>query len=168
MTRFPVCSVHVPDNQHGQFTMTPITGEKIRCCKCDKDAVVYVQKSMNLVERLTQLGHIQKLQGKDYILLSGLLMLGHENGLESIQTEIIEHDRESKFAVVKATVKGTRGTFSATGDADPQTCGKKVAAAYIRMAETRSICRALRWYTGVGMTAREELPPQQKTNKGEK
>ena len=29
---------------------------------------------------------------------------------------------------------------------------------YIRMAETRAVARALRFYLGIGMTAREELP----------
>ena len=160
MKKFPVCLEHLPTSD--DFSLNLITGETITCCKCDNPAKIWVkQNSETLVQRLTRMGHIQKLQGKDYILLSGLLMLAHENGLESVKTSILEHDRENRFAVVQAVVSGSRGTYTATGDADPTTCGKKVASAYLRMAETRAIARAMRWFTGVGMTAREELPPRE-------
>ena len=167
--KFPVCLDHLPTS--GGFAMQSITGDNtVKCCKCENPAKLWVTKlaeKETLVQRLSRLGHIQKLQGKDYILLSGLLMLAHENGLKEVKTHILEHDRENRFAVVQAVVSGSRGTYTATGDADPTTCGKKVANAYLRMAETRAIARAMRWYTGVGMTAREELPPQQRSKKQE-
>ena len=160
----------------------------MKCCKCSKRAIniltidgknYHVCKDHtpnplppnasiqtfeeSLIQKLRRNNHIAKLQGKEYVLFGGLLWIAHENGLNSIQTQIIEHDRESKFCIVQATVKGRRGTFTGYGDADPKTCGKKVADAYIRMSETRAVARALRFYTGIGMTAKEELPPQQKS-----
>jgi hypothetical protein len=155
MKKFPVCAKHLPNTTHHSFQRTT----EGTCCKCGEPAefVVYAATA-SLIGRLQEGQHIQKLKGKDYVLLSGLLMLAHENGLESIETELLEHDRKNRFALCRSTVKGTRGTFTGTGDADPENCGKMIAMAYIRMAETRSICRALRWYLGIGMTARDELP----------
>ena len=150
----------------------------MKCCKCSSPAeyrvVVngrtyfvcedHIPTQGESCDRITDLDilrankHIANLQGKEYILFSGLLWLAHRNGLKSIETTIIEHDRENGFALVKARVIGDRGEFTSYGDADPITCGKKIASAYIRMADTRAVARALRFYTGLGMTALEELP----------
>jgi hypothetical protein len=48
-------------------------------------------------------------------------------------------------------------TFIDVGDANPGNCSSKVSKHLLRMASTRSIARALRSYTNVGMTALEEL-----------
>jgi len=150
----------------------------MRCCKCSNvaDYKVAVNGRTYLVceehiptqgdscEPITDLDilrankHIANLQGKEYILFSGLLWLAHRNGLKSIETNLVQHDRDTGFALVKARVTGDRGEFTSYGDADPITCGKKIASAYIRMADTRAVARALRFYTGTGMTALEELP----------
>ena len=150
----------------------------MKCCKCSNSAeyrvVVngrtyfvcedHIPTQGESCDRITDLDilrsnkHIANLQGKEYILFSGLLWLAHRNGLKSIETTIIEHDRENGFALVKARVTGERGVHSSYRDADPITCGKKIASAYIRMADTRAVARALRFYTGTGMTALEELP----------
>ena len=62
------------------------------------------------------------------------------------------------FAVCRATVMSKIGeTFTDIGDANPGNCSSKVAKHLLRMASTRSIARALRSYTNVGMTALEEL-----------
>lgn len=129
---WPVCQEHIPEN-------TPL-------------------QEPTPLQELYLNNHIISLQGKEYILFGGLLYLAHKQGLKSIHTEIIEHNRAEKFAIVKATVTGEKGTFSSYGDADPATCGKKIQDAYIRMADTRATARALRFYCGIGITALDELP----------
>jgi hypothetical protein len=111
-----------------------------------------------LDQLLSSRGHTANLQGKPYVLLSGLLEVAHNYGLESIITEPIEIDMPGGSAVFRCTASGERGTFTGHGDSTPRNTGKKVAAAFIRMAETRAVCRALRFYLGIGMTARDELP----------
>ena len=107
-------------------------------------------------------GHICKLQGRDFVLYSGLLELAHEHGLEQITTTITHIDPDKGWCVVKATATGSRGTFDGHGDASPANVSRNLASAYIRMSETRAKARCLRDYLGIGMTAREELPPQSK------
>ena len=149
----------------------------MKCCKCAEKAIGYVKikskmypvceqhipEKESLVEptnlQLLYLNnYIISLQGKEYITFSGLLFLAHKLGLEKIETQIIEHDREKKFCIIKATVTGKKGVFSSYGDACPATCGKKIADAYIRMSDTRATARALRFFCGVGITALDELP----------
>lgn len=112
----------------------------------------------DLLQSLRKGGHIVSLQGKEYVLFSGLLMLAHDNGLQGCNTEIAHLDIGAGECVIVATVTGSRGTFNAHGDATPSNTSKMVRSAFIRMAETRAICRALRLYLGTGMTALEELP----------
>jgi len=114
--------------------------------------------SSSIAEELRQKGHTQRLQGKEYVLLSGLLDLAHSHGLESIITTPVEINMSDGVAVFSCTVSGERGKFTGHGDSTPRNTGKMVATAFIRMAETRSVCRALRFYLGIGMTARDELP----------
>lgn len=148
-------------------------GKDSKCVKCGSIAThrvltdgkyfpVCELHKPTLLELLKANGYIVDLKGKQFVLFSGLLDLSHRNGLETMSSEIVELDRESKFALVKATVTGTRGTFSAYGDADPSNTGKLVMTAYIRMAETRAYARCLRLFLGTGMTCREELPPAEK------
>lgn len=101
---------------------------------------------------------IVKLQGREYVLFSGLLRTAHDNGLTSIDTEIISWEPDARAAVVRAVVEGSRGRYSAHGDASPANVGKNIASACLRMSETRAIARALRSYLGIGMTALSELP----------
>jgi len=157
--KYGVCAEHTPNTPpNSNYIITPI--QKSTPIQTSTP----IQKK-SLVDMLRSKGFIAKLQGKEYVLFGGLLWISHENGLKTIDTEILEHDRENGFAMVKATVKGSRGSFSGIGDACPKTCGKKIASAYIRMAETRAVARALRFYTGIGMTAKEELPPQERATK---
>ena len=101
---------------------------------------------------------IVRLQGKEYVLFSGLLRTAHDNGLKSVDTEIISWDAEARAAVVRAVVEGSRGRYTAHGDASPDNVGRSIAGACLRMSETRAIARALRSYLGIGMTALSELP----------
>ena len=103
-------------------------------------------------------GHLVNLKGKNYVLFAGLLHLAHLNGLESIETDSVVINPDKNTAVFIATVKGTRGTYNGHGDASPQNVSKMMVPSYIRMAETRAVARALRFYLGIGMTCREELP----------
>jgi len=101
---------------------------------------------------------VQRLQGKPYVLYKALLRLAHENGVESIITDLVSYDAKENRAIMYATVTGLRGTFTGYGDADPSNVNRNIAKATIRMAETRAKGRALRDYLGIGMTAAEELP----------
>ena len=158
-----------------------------KCCKCDNKSVGYVlieQKKYlvcldhvpeghqlyqhNIEDQLKSNNFIIVLNNKNYVLYSGLLWLAHQHGLKSIQTELIEHNRQERFAVFKATVTGTRGVFVGYGDACPKTCTKKTADAYIRISETRAIARSLRSFCGCGMTSLEELPGKEEQPKRNK
>lgn len=113
---------------------------------------------MNILEKLRQGNHTCRLQGKEFVLLSGLLTLAHDNGIESIDAQLIEHDPGEKIAVFRCLATGTRGSFTGHGDASPANLSRNMIPSYIRMAETRSIARSLRFYLGIGMCARDELP----------
>lgn len=147
------------------------TNEKKPCCKCNEIAthtVIHDNRHFFVCElhKPTQIDllrandQIVNLKGKEYVLFSGLLDLAHRNGLESMTSKLIDYSMLEQYAVMEATVTGSRGTFVAYGDSTPENTGKMVQSAFIRMAETRAFARALRLYTGIGMTAREELPPQ--------
>jgi len=109
-------------------------------------------------EHLKRIGVIISLQGRQYLTHDGLVRLAHDLGIESIKTEIISWDPETRAAVVIATAHGARGTYSGIGDASPENVGRAIASACLRMAETRAISRALRLFTGLGMTCTSELP----------
>ena len=110
------------------------------------------------LDRLRQRGDIIRLQGKEFVRYAGLLWLAHENGLAAITTALVKADYSTGLFVFSALVEGSRGTFTGHGDASPANVGKNIRGATLRMAETRAKARALRDYTGIGMTAAEELP----------
>ena len=116
--------------------------------------------------------YIKNLQGKDFVLFQGLLDLAHQDGLKSVATELIQipNKENGVSAIVQAIVVTEKGSFTGLGDADPSNVNKMIAKHLLRMAETRSIARALRIATNVGMTAFEELggddsPPASKAQK---
>ena len=96
---------------------------------------------------------------KDVVSYAGLLDLAHKERLESVDTAFVQlPSKENNFAaIVRATVKTSRGTYSAIGDASPQNVAPQIAAHFIRMAETRAIARALRTAVNIGTVAIEEL-----------
>jgi predicted nucleic acid-binding Zn finger protein len=103
---------------------------------------------------------ITKIEGKEFVKYPGLLDLAHQHGIASIEVDIVQMPTKENgnFAVCRATVVSKVGeTYTDIGDANPNNCSSKVARHLLRMASTRSIARALRSYTNVGMTALEEL-----------
>ena len=111
----------------------------------------------------------------DTIKFEDLLDAAHKQGLCKIKTEMISIDFEKKTAVFKAIVVGmpetivkdgksidVTKTFSAYGDATQDNTSDMVKKHWIRMAETRSICRALRWFTNNAKTAEEETSGEEK------
>lgn len=103
---------------------------------------------------------IKSLQGKDFVLLGGLLELAHQDGLNYTSTDIIQfpNQENGNTTIVRAVVRTGKGEFSGIGDASPASVpNKSIAVHSIRMAETRAMARALRVATNVSMTAFEEL-----------
>lgn len=102
-----------------------------------------------------------QLQGKSFVLFSGLLRMAHEAGLQSITTKLLQppDSTNGQTAIVEATVmlqqEGDRPqVYTALGDAGQSTTR---LTAYVRMAETRAVARALRWALNIGEAAAEEL-----------
>lgn len=99
-----------------------------------------------------------KIGEKDFITYEGLLNGFHNNGGQSIETELIETMlKEEVFFIFKATVKGEKGTYVGYGDACRGNVNPMVAKHIMRMAETRAKARALRDYNNIGMCSVEEL-----------
>ena len=103
---------------------------------------------------------IKSLQGKDFVLMGGLLELAHQDGLNYTSTDILQFPSQDNgnTTIVRAIVRTGKGEFSGIGDASPASVpNKSIAVHSIRMAETRALARALRVATNVSMTAFEEL-----------
>jgi hypothetical protein len=102
---------------------------------------------------------IVERDGRSFVLYAGLLDLGHERGLRSITTTLVQVPGElnGMTAIVHATVETEGGTFTGLGDASPGNVTRLMAPHLIRMAETRAKARALRDAVNVGVTALEEL-----------
>ncbi|MBZ2175662.1 hypothetical protein K8M07_10480 [Schnuerera sp. xch1] len=109
---------------------------------------------MNINEKF-----IINLQGKSYVTYEGLLDLGHQMNLKSIEVELIQIPTEENgmIAICKATATTDNETFTDLGDASPRSVNSRIVPHLIRMASTRAKARALRDLTNVGMTAFEEL-----------
>ena len=96
---------------------------------------------------------ITNLQWKDFVLFEWLLNEFHENWGKSIKTEVIS----TNPFIVQATVEWEKWTYQGIGDADDNNVNKLIARHKIRMAETRAIARALRWYNNIWMCSADEL-----------
>ncbi len=103
---------------------------------------------------------ITNLKGKDFVLYAGLLDLGHQHGLSSLEVELIQVPTADNGmeAICRATAITSSGqTFVDFGDANPKNCNKLIANHIIRMASTRAKARVLRDMSNIGMTALEEI-----------
>ena len=99
----------------------------------------------------------------DIVSFETLLTKAHSmNAPFSIKTWKLEVDLEKKYALFKARVIVDGGTviekvFDGHGDAtETNVTGEFIKPHFIRMAETRAICRALRWYTNNGCAEEEK------------
>ena len=103
---------------------------------------------------------IKTIEGRDFVLYSGLLDLAHQKGLIKMAVEIIQipTDENGHMAIVQAQAESKLGeTYTDVGDATPTNCNAKVVKHLLRMASTRAKARALRDFTNLGMTCLEEL-----------
>jgi hypothetical protein len=96
---------------------------------------------------------------KEAVVYADLLNRAHEEGLKSIQTQLLltPTDENGRLAIVKAVVEVERGHFEGLGDADPGSVEDFLAPHLIRVAETRAKARALRDAVNVGVVSFEEL-----------
>lgn len=106
------------------------------------------------------------LKGKDYVLFPALLNLAHERGLEGSASELLQapnaENKQTAIVIATVTFKGEDGRpkiYSGIGDAGPDTMSNRSITAYVRMAETRALGRALRFALNIGQTMYEELDP---------
>ncbi|MCC7540585.1 MAG: hypothetical protein IT379_30500 [Deltaproteobacteria bacterium] len=95
----------------------------------------------------------------DAVTYKGLLSLAHDDGLQFVRTEIVQVPTEDnrRTAIARAIVRTRRGTFTGIGDANPDNVNRRIVPHIIRMAETRSVARALRLAVNIGEVAIEEL-----------
>jgi hypothetical protein len=100
---------------------------------------------------------------REFVLYAGLLDMAHREGLRRITTKLVQvpSAENGQLAIVWAEVETNRGAFTGIGDASPDNVGRMVALHTIRMAETRAKARALRDAINVGVTALEELGPDE-------
>jgi len=99
----------------------------------------------------------------DMVDFEALLNAAHnKEGEFSIKTECLKVDLEKRYALFKASVevisdKEQKNIFQGHGDATAENVtGDFIKPHFIRMAETRAIVRALRWYTNNAQCAEEE------------
>lgn len=107
---------------------------------------------------------IVKLNGKEFVMYNGLVDLAHQEGLLSLEVDLLQipsKDNEM-VAIAKATAKTKDKLFIDVGDAGPKSTNSMILPHIIRMASTRAKARALRDLTNVGMTAIEELSDEER------
>ena len=107
---------------------------------------------------------ITNLKWNKFVLFEWLLNEFHKNGWQSIHTGIISNDP----LIIQATVKGEQGEYQGIGDANSDNVNRMIEKHKIRMAETRAIARALRWYNNIGMCSAEEMGSNDSKSKTEK
>jgi uncharacterized membrane-anchored protein YjiN (DUF445 family) len=97
------------------------------------------------------------LQGKKYVTHAGLLEMTHKLGIKSVNTDIIS-DLNSETIICKTTlVLKDERVFTGLGDANKDNAKGMVLPHKIRLAETRSFNRAMRFATNTGMCSEDEL-----------
>ena len=117
---------------------------------------------MKHIETLKNRKWIINLKGKDFITFSGLLWLAHQMNLTSLISTCIYEDWDKGIFVFRAEAIGLGKDeglikFVDEGEAAPYNVGTMIKPHIRRMASTSAMARALRLYTGMGMTALEEI-----------
>jgi hypothetical protein len=139
---------------------------KVTIVKGNKIEFLMGQNGIENLKILEAVKSGDKSWAEDMTNFEDLLTAAHKKGLIAINTELVQIDPLKKFAVFKATVEGwigdekkaeegVNGKFTGYGDAEGIT-NDKIQPHWIRMAETRAIVRALRWYTNNATVAEEE------------
>ena len=131
--------------------------------KLAKGNVVKIKIEGNTIKDFIELVSKSQEHDDDIVNLETLLTEAHKKGLMGIQTLLISHDTEKKSAVFKAIVrmrdpknKDMFKMFEAHGDADQYNVGDFIKPHFLRMSETRAICRALRWAVNNAKATDEE------------
>ena len=109
----------------------------------------------------------QEYKDKGFVNLKGkwaapfkvLLNTAHDQFKDgfSIKTRLVDVNHEEKWAIFKAQVDVGDNVFTGYGDSFKHNTGVMVQNAYIRMAETRAIVRALRFATNIAEVGTDEL-----------
>jgi hypothetical protein len=103
---------------------------------------------------------ITTIQGKEFVIYSGLLDLAHQHGLQRLSVEPIQYptNENGHEAICRAVAESKDGAvFSDIGDANPANVSAMVSRHILRIASTRAKARVLRDFVNIGMTALEEL-----------
>lgn len=107
--------------------------------------------------------------GAEAIKVDGLILLGHEKGIKSMKTKIIQYpSQENQWTCIASTTvvgydynpvtqKVEEVEYEDFADANANNCSSMTKASYIRMASTRSIGRVLRKYTNIDMVCSDEI-----------
>ena len=96
------------------------------------------------------------IQGKQFILFAGLLMLAHQQGLLSLTEEVTHVTDTYVMAAARAEFHDGR-VFRGVGDSTPDNVGKTVKPHWRRLAGTRAMARCLRNALNITLVAVEEL-----------
>jgi len=138
--------IRVEDSKISFVTMDP--GKQIETSKQAKDPLQPNKKSKWEDEMVT---------------FEDLLTKAHEMKQSfSIHTDVLKVDLEKKYALFKARIDVVGkdknvAIFEGHGDAtNDNVKGDHIKPHFIRMAETRAIVRALRWYTNNGCAEEEK------------
>lgn len=101
----------------------------------------------------------QVVERREVVALKGLLKLAHRERLSSIRTRLVQAPTKDNdhTAIAVVRVVTSRGSFEGLGDANPRNVNPRVAAHFVRMAESRGLARALKAALDVGIVALEEL-----------
>ncbi len=106
-------------------------------------------------------GDIRYLNGAWYVTHSGLLRISNRRRCCGIRVQAVEEfcDKSADRWTFKATVYKSRlcKGFIGYGDADPSNVSTLVHGSEMRVAETRSVNRALRKAYGIGICSVEEI-----------
>ena len=103
---------------------------------------------------------ITQIQGKEFVLYSGLLDLAHQRGLIKLDVETLQLPSKDNgnTAICRALAVSELGEhFCDVGDANPTNVNKKIVPHILRMASTRAKARCLRDFCNIGLVCLEEL-----------
>lgn len=103
---------------------------------------------------------IKTIDGKEFVLYNGLLNAAHENGLKSLEVDVLQYptaeNGNTVICIANASDNDGR-VFAEIADANISNVDEKMQPHFIRIAATRAKARVLRDFNNVAMTCLEEL-----------